>query len=179
MNVHIAKAIEFKQRFEKLLTGKWAYRLQEIRGFSQENISAIELKYKISLPQGYRVFLSEFGNTYKSFLLDLDMGDEHPLEMTEFFYAAINTPEQNYVPPINVPSNIFVFASYLYEHFYFFFINNPFDNPDDPSVYLANVDQDGGQPFQFEKVGESVWEFLEESISKYENGKKEGKYFVE
>jgi hypothetical protein len=176
MNQYIIKAQNFKRRFENLLTGKWAYRLQEIHGFSQEDIKAIEMRYNISLPQSYRVFLSEFGNTPKSFLLDLDMGDEHPLEMTKFFYDVMTIPEGEYIPPTNVPLNMFAFATYLYEHFYFFFQD---DTSDDPVIYLASIFQGGGQPFKFKKIGESVWDFLEEGIAKYEDGKKEGRYFVD
>jgi hypothetical protein len=135
------------------------------------------------LPKSYKVFLSEFGHIHRSFVLDLDMNDEHPLEMTEFFYGALTTPDTGYVPPTNVPQNMFAFASYLYEHFYFFFLD---DSSDDPVVYLANLSQGNlanlpqgkAQPFQFEKIGESIWEFLEEGIQEYEIGKKEGRYFV-
>jgi hypothetical protein len=83
MNKYIAIAQGYKKRFENILTGKWAYKLQEIYGLSQEEINTIELKYHASLPQSYKIFLSEFGNTPKSFLLDLDMGDEHPLVVKE------------------------------------------------------------------------------------------------
>ncbi len=160
MNKYTSIAQGYKKRFENILTGKWAYKLQEIHGFSQEEINTIELKYHASLPQSYKVFLSEFGNIPKSFLLDLDMGDEHPLEMTEFFYDAITIAEGRYIPPTNIPRNMFVFATYLYEHFYFFFLDDP---SDDPMIYLANTFQGEGQPFKFEKIGESVWEFLEEA----------------
>jgi hypothetical protein len=184
MSKYIDKSQKLKQRFKNLLTGKWAYRLEEIQGLSLDSIESIEQKYNIDLPQSYRVFLSEFGNTSKFFLLDLDMGDEHPLEMTEFFYGALTTPDSGYVPPTNIPQNMFVFGSYLYEHFYFFFLDDP---SDDPVVYLANLSQGNlanlsegkAKPFQFEKIGESVWEFLEESIEEYEIGKKEGRYFVD
>jgi hypothetical protein len=176
MNKHIVKSQEFKQRFEKILTGKWSRRLEEIRGFSQERIEAIELKYNILLPESYKVFLSEFGDTSKNLLESFDMGDDHPLEMTEFFYDVFTIPEGEYIPPTNVPLNIFVFASYLYEDFYFFFLENNFD---DPPFYLANIYQGGGQPFKFEKVGESVWDFLEEPIKFYEDGKKEGRWFAD
>jgi hypothetical protein len=176
MDKHIIIAQRYKERFSNLLTGKWACKLQEIHGFSQEDINIIELRYHVSLPQSYKIFLSEFGNIPKSFLLDLDMGDEHPLEMTEFFYDALTTAEGAYIPPTNIPSNMFVFATYLYEHFYFFFSD---DSSDDPAVYLANIFQGRGQVFKFKKIGESVWEFLEEGIEKYETGKKEGRYFVD
>jgi SMI1 / KNR4 family (SUKH-1) len=176
MNKYVVIAQEYQMRFRNILTGKWAYKLQEISGLSQEEINAIEMKYNISLPLSYKVFLSNFANIPKSFLLDLDMGDEHPLEMTTFFYDAITFAEGEHIPPKNIPLNMFVFATYLYEHFYFFYLD---DSSEDPVVYLANIFQGGDQPFKFEKIGESIWEFLEEGIAKYEIGKKEGRYFVD
>ncbi len=166
MNEYIIKAQNFEQRFTKLLIGKSAWKLNEIRGFSQEEIEAVEKKYSLSLPLSYKVFLLYFGNVPKSFLLDFDMGDEHPLEMTEFFYIRLTMTEGDSLPPINVPPNMFVFASYLYEHFYFFFLE---DSSDDPAIYLANTSQGDGKPFEFKKIGESVWDFLEEGISNHEN----------
>jgi hypothetical protein len=168
MNKYLIKAQDFEQRFKKLLTGKDSWKLDEIRGFSQEDIEAVEKRYGLSLPLSYKIFLSYFGNVPKSFLLDFDMGDEYPLEMTEFFYEQLTITEGEYIPPTNVPPNMFAFASYFYEHFYFFFLDDP---SDDPAIYLANTSQGGGQPFKFKKIGESVWDFLEEGITNHENRK--------
>jgi SMI1 / KNR4 family (SUKH-1) len=168
MNEYTIKAQIFERRFKKLFTGKYAWKLTEICGFSEEEVEAVEKKYDLSLPVSYKVFLVYFGNVPKSFLLDFDMGDEHPLEMTEFFYDRLTMKEGEYIPPIDVPPNMFAFASYLYEHFYFFFLDDP---SDDPAIYLANTFQGGGKPFEFKKVGKSVWDFLEEGITNHENRK--------
>jgi hypothetical protein len=45
MNEYILKAQEINQRFKNLLTGKWAYKLNEIYGFSAQEIELIEIKY--------------------------------------------------------------------------------------------------------------------------------------
>jgi hypothetical protein len=42
MNKYIIKAQNFERRFKKILTGKYSWRLNEIRGFSQEDIEAVE-----------------------------------------------------------------------------------------------------------------------------------------
>lgn len=170
MNKYIIKAQNFEQRFKEIFTGKYAYKLNEIHGFSQEEIEAVERKYGLSLPLSYKVFLAYFGNVPKPFLLDCYMGDEHPLEMTEFFCNLLTMTEGEHIPPINVPLNMFAFASYLYEHFYFFFLD---DSSDEPAMYLANTSQAGGKPFEFKKIGESVWDFLEEGITNYENRKRQ------
>jgi SMI1 / KNR4 family (SUKH-1) len=165
MNIHITKANEFKQRYKRLFTGDQAFRLNEISGFSVEEVKAIESKYGISLPESYRVFLLEFGHTPKYLLADFDMTDEYPLEMTKFIYDHLTITEDDYVPPKNVPLNMFVFANYLYEYFYFFTIDNCFD---DASIYVSNLVQEGGQSFEFEKVGDSIWDFLDGCLKSYE-----------
>jgi hypothetical protein len=165
MNNHIAKAHELSQRYRKIFTGKRAYKLNEISGFSSKEIEAVEAKYNISLPQSYKVFLSKFGHTSKYLLADFDMTDEYPLEMTEYVYNYLTLPEDGYIPPTNVPTDMFVFANYLYEDFYFFCIN---EDSDDPAIYLSNLSQEGGQPFKFEKIGDSIWDFLDDCIKSYE-----------
>jgi SMI1 / KNR4 family (SUKH-1) len=176
MSKHTDIAYAFKQRFINLLTGKWAYRLNEISGCSEEEIKFIESKYSISLPESYRVFLSEFGHMSKSFFLSFEIAYDYPLELTEFFYSQISNSEDEYIPPTDVPENMFVFASYLYEDFYFFFTDT---SSDDPPVYLSNTAQGGGEPFTYKKLDDSVWDFLEECIKYYEDGKKEGRWFVD
>jgi hypothetical protein len=166
MEKHLAIAHSFNERYKKTFSKDSRY---IISGCSNIEIQEIEQKYNIKLPKSYYVFLSEFGKSSPSLLGDFYMEYPHPLTQTEEFMKILlsqDEEEPSWIPPVQVPENLFVFANYYFEKIWFFIADG---SSDDPPIFIADSAQGSGDVFKFKKVGESIWEFVENCIKDRES----------
>jgi hypothetical protein len=161
MDRHELIANEYKKRYQKIL-GKSAVHYY-LHGCSSMEIDLIEAKYNLCLPRSYRVFLENFGHYPSQFLADINLEYPYPLTQTEdLFYPMLSpSPEDKYIPPVEIPEKLFVISNYYGQDIDFFIADG---KSDDPEIFRASTDQGDGEVFKYERFASSIWDFLEDIV---------------
>jgi hypothetical protein len=165
MNKHEIIANKYQERYEKILLN--SFRNSTTTGCSYDEINKIQLKYDINLPRSYRVFLENFGKCPGYLLGDIDLEYPCPLTQTEdmFYPMLLPNPEDDYIPPIEIPDKVFIFANYYGQRIYFFILG---DESDDSEVFIADSSQGSGAIFEYTKIADSFWDLVESIVKSLE-----------
>jgi SMI1-KNR4 cell-wall len=134
-----------------------------VAGCSEGEILNIELKSDISLPASYREFLSAFGKCNKRIFNDFEFSYPYSLELTQdIIFEELTLAQDGYVPPKNIPSDIFVIGSCYLQDFWFILTD---DKSEESAIYYATILQyNDDNEFEYSKSFNSIWEFMKDFI---------------
>jgi hypothetical protein len=133
-----------------------------ISGCSEDEILSIELKYDTSLPASYREFLRAFGKCNKRIFNDFEFSYPYPLELTQdIIFEELALAQDGYIPPKNIPSDIFVIGSCYLQDFWFILTD---DKSEESAIYYATIFQSDNDEFEYSKSFNSIWEFMKDFI---------------
>ena len=142
-----------KDIYKRLIESRWATSIQ-IKGCTEEEIIFIEHKYKIKLPESYKLFLRMFGHGCGYIMEDIDVLYDRILNETEYVNTRVFAEGDKLKM---LPANIFVFASRYGEQFLFFDTDL---NEEDPPYYYYYW-EDGEEIVKYD---ESMWCFIESEL---------------
>lgn len=129
-----------------------------IQGCNEAEILSIEAAYNLTLPIDYREFLGAFGKCNRTIFHGFDIAYPAPIELTKsIIFENIAFADEDYIPPQEIPYDIFIIGSCWNEDFWFILTE---EKSEESAIYFTRVYQYNDN-FEYTKCCNSIWEFMQ------------------
>lgn len=154
MTIKTERSLPTPESVLKRLKAIPKYHAVNFEGCTVEEITDLEERLGVKLPESYRIFLRVLGRGAGDFMVS----DHWRFQFSDIPDLARNKAHADYC---DLPDNAFVFAERC-GYFWVFFIAD--GSSDDPPVFGLDDDEDR----TYKQVARSVWEFVESLVIDYE-----------